>query len=253
MGNLATPLSAAKTPHVNTPPKPTGRILVVEDDPAVQKALRRLFETEGYAVETQSDGRAALDSFQVSAPAAVVLDLRLPKISGRDVCKEIKATAPALPIVVLSAASDVSDKVLLLELGADDYVTKPFSPRELLARIRTILRRGTKIQPTALRVADLEIDLVQHRAVRGGKKLDLTPKEFALLSLLVRRRGEVLTRTVIADQVWDLNFDSHTNVVDVHMRRLRSKVDEGFEPKLIQTVRGVGYVVEGPAGAEAGA
>src|SRR5246127_5767431 len=132
MGNLAIPLNAARTVTPPTSAKPAGRILVVEDDPAVQKALRRLFETEGYAVETQSDGRSALDSFQLAAPAAVVLDLRLPKGSGRDVCKEIKALAPTLPIVVLSGASDVSDKVLLLALGADDYVTKPFSPRELL-------------------------------------------------------------------------------------------------------------------------
>ena len=129
--------------------KPTARILVVEDDPAVQKALRRLFETEGYAVETQSDGKSAIESFQSSAPAAIVLDLRLPKVSGRDVCKEIKALAPTLPIVVLSAASDVSDKVLLLELGADDYVTKPFSPRELLARVRAALRHTARTPDVA--------------------------------------------------------------------------------------------------------
>src|SRR5208282_1410138 len=127
MGNLAAPFSTLKAMAPTVAPRPAGRILVVEDDPAVQKALRRLFETEGYTVEIQSDGRAALDSFQASTPAAIVLDLRLPKVSGRDVCKEIKALAPTLPIVVLSAASDVSDKVLLLELGADDYVTKPFS------------------------------------------------------------------------------------------------------------------------------
>src|SRR5277367_6223949 len=144
MGSLATPLSSPRAMNPITPVKPAGRILVVEDDPAVQKALRRLFETEGYAVETQSDGRSALDSFQASAPAAVVLDLRLPKVSGRDVCKELKAISPTLPIVVLSAASDVSDKVLLLELGADDYVTKPFSPRELLARVRAALRRTVR-------------------------------------------------------------------------------------------------------------
>src|SRR6202046_4625355 len=140
MTQLAPPLSPARSLEVANMPRPAGRILVVEDDPAVQKALRRLFETEGYTVETQSDGRSALDSFQASAPAAVVLDLRLPKVSGRDVCKELKALSPTLPIVVLSAASDVADKVLLLELGADDYVTKPFSPRELLARVRAALR-----------------------------------------------------------------------------------------------------------------
>ena len=144
MGNLATPLATVRAVNPAATSKPAGRILVVEDDPAVQKALRRLFETEGYTVETQNDGRAALDSFQTAAPAAIVLDLRLPKVSGRDVCKEIKAMAPTLPIVVLSAASDVSDKVLLLELGADDYVTKPFSPRELLARVRAALRHTVR-------------------------------------------------------------------------------------------------------------
>src|SRR5215469_3409646 len=143
MGNLATPFTGRiLNPAQN--PRPAGRILVVEDDPAVQKALRRLFETEGYTVETQSDGKSAVESFQAAAPAAIVLDLRLPKISGRDVCKEIKAAAPTVPIVVLSAASDVSDKVLLLELGADDYVTKPFSPRELLARVRAALRHTVR-------------------------------------------------------------------------------------------------------------
>jgi DNA-binding response OmpR family regulator len=143
MGNVAAPLNAVRTVSPDPMPKPANRILVVEDDPAVQKALRRLFETEGYSVETQSDGKSAIDSFRASAPAAIVLDLRLPKVSGRDVCKEIKSLAPTVPIVVLSAASDVSDKVLLLELGADDYVTKPFSPRELLAtgQFRRNLRR----------------------------------------------------------------------------------------------------------------
>src|SRR5579872_5015009 len=136
MGNLATPLGTARAMNPPAPAKANSRILVVEDDPAVQKALRRLFETEGYSVETQSDGKSALDSFHSCAPAAIVLDLRLPKVSGGDVCKAIKGIAPTVPIVVLSAASDVSDKVLLLELGADDYVTKPFSPRELLARVR---------------------------------------------------------------------------------------------------------------------
>src|SRR3984893_15155860 len=144
MGNLAIPLNTARAINPPTAVKAASRILVVEDDPAVQKALRRLFETEGYAVETQSDGRSALDSFQSAAPAAIVLDLRIPKLSGRGVCKEIKALAPTLPIVVLSAASDVSDKVLLLGLGADDYVTKPFSPRELLARVRAALRHTAR-------------------------------------------------------------------------------------------------------------
>src|SRR5208282_6828495 len=186
MGNLAAPLSTAKTPNPANAAKPTGRILVVEDDPAVQKALRRLFETEGYTVETQADGRAALDSFQSLVPAAVVLDLRLPKVSGRDVCKEIKALAPTLPIVVLSAASDVSDKVLLLELGADDYVTKPFSPRELLARVRAALRHTSR-RPTVSLVSfdDITIDFKKMEVQRSGKVVILTAQEFKTLKFLV--------------------------------------------------------------------
>ena len=144
MGQIATPLSTARSADPVNSIRPAGRILVVEDDPSVQKALKRLFETEGYAVEVQGNGRSALESFQAAPPAVIILDLRLPKLSGSDLCKEVKAQAPTLPIVVLSATSDVSDKVLLLELGADDYVTKPFSPRELLARVRAALRHTSR-------------------------------------------------------------------------------------------------------------
>src|SRR5246500_6012324 len=179
MGNLATPFGIGRTVTPVPAAKPTGRILVVEDDPAVQKALRRLFETEGYAVETQSDGRSALDSFQSAAPAAVVLDLRLPKVSGRDVCKEIKALAPTLPIVVLSAATDVSDKVLLLELGADDYVTKPFSPRELLARVRAALRHTARTPDIQLVSFDgITADFKKMEIKRDGLVVVLTAQEF---------------------------------------------------------------------------
>ncbi len=144
MGQIATPMITARSADPINATRPMGRILVVEDDPAVQKALKRLFESEGYTVEIQANGKSALESFQTAQPAVVILDLRLPKLSGSDVCKEIKAQAPTLPIIVLSATSDVSDKVLLLELGADDYVTKPFSPRELLARVRAALRHTSR-------------------------------------------------------------------------------------------------------------
>src|SRR5256714_14411995 len=179
MSHFAMPLATTRSLDPVTPPRPLGRILVVEDDPAVQKALKRLFEAEGFLVEIQSDGRSALDSFQTTAPTAIVLDLRLPKLSGRELCKEIKAQAPTLPIVVLSAASDVADKVLLLELGADDYVTKPFSPRELLARVRAALRHTART--AAINVVsfdDISVDFKKMEVKRDGQTVVLTAQEF---------------------------------------------------------------------------
>lgn len=222
------------------------KALVVEDERKTAMYLRKGLSESGFAVDVAERGDDGLHMASTGHYDIVVLDIMLPERDGWSVLSELRRAGNQTPVLILTARDAVQDRVKGLELGADDYLIKPFAFSELLARIRTILRRGTKLQPNALRVADLEIDFAQHRAVRGGKKLDLTPKEFALLSLLVRRRGEVLTRTVISEQVWDWNFDSHTNVVDVHMRRLRSKVDESFEHKLIQTVRGVGYVLEGP-------
>src|SRR6201998_882470 len=195
MGNLATPIASAKTATQAPPPRPTARILVVEDDPAVQKALRRLFETEGYSVETQSDGKSAIESFQSATPAAIVLDLRLPKVSGRDVCKEIKAAAPTVPIVVLSAASDVSDKVLLLELGADDYVTKPFSPRELLARVRAALRHTARVASVDVVNFDgISADFKKVEVKRDGQPVILTAQEFKTFQFLVQNADRVISR-----------------------------------------------------------
>src|SRR6201998_836007 len=195
MGNFATPIASAKTTTQAPPLRPAARILVVEDDPAVQKALKRLFETEGYAVEIQSDGQSAIESFQASAPAAVVLDLRLPKVSGRDVCKEIKAQAPTLPILVLSAASDVSDKVLLLELGADDYVTKPFSPRELLARVRAALRHTARTASVNVVSFDgITADFKKMEIKRDGQIVILTAQEFKTFHFLVRNADRVISR-----------------------------------------------------------
>lgn len=244
MGNLATPISTAKAANPAASTKPTGRILVVEDDPAVQKALRRLFETEGYAVETQSDGRSALDSFQSAAPAAVVLDLRLPKVSGRDVCKEIKAIAPTLPIVVLSAASDVSDKVLLLELGADDYVTKPFSPRELLARVRAALRH------TARTTADLQVvsfdgisaDFKKMEVKRDGQPVVLTAQEFKTFHFLVQNADRVISRDELLNEVWGYQNYPSTRTVDNHILKLRQKLEKDpSSPVHFRTVHGMGY------------
>ena len=159
----------------------------------------------------------------------------------------LRSMGRQMPVLFLTARDQVEDRVKGLELGADDYLVKPFSFAELLARVRTILRRGrTGMEPTSMKVADLELDLLRRRITRAGRRIDLTAKEFGLLELLMRRQGEVLPRSLIASQVWDLNFDSDTNVIDVAVRRLRAKVDEGFEPRLIHTVRGMGYVMEIP-------
>jgi two-component system copper resistance phosphate regulon response regulator CusR len=174
----------------------------------------------------------------------IILDVMLPKRDGWSVLAALRQADVQTPVLFLTARDAVDDRVKGLELGADDYLVKPFAFAELLARIRTILRRGPVRQPDTIHVADLEIDLVRHRAMRAGQRLDLTPKEFTLLSLLARRNGEVLTRTLIAEQVWEMNAGGDSNVVDVHVRRLRTKVDEPFDRKLIHTVRGVGYVLE---------
>ena len=171
------------------------RILVVEDDRAVQKALRRLFESEGYAVESAFDGLAGLGAFRSSAPAAVVLDLRLPKMSGSDVCREIKDRAPSLPIIILSAASDVVDKVLLLEMGADDYVTKPFSPRELLARVRAAVRRSSRqTSSTAQSFGDVSVDFAKMEVIRAGQAITMTAQEFKVLKFLMENAERVVSR-----------------------------------------------------------
>jgi DNA-binding response OmpR family regulator len=243
MGNFATPLSAPKTVSPVPSVKPAGRILVVEDDPAVQKALRRLFETEGYAVEVQSDGRAALDSFQSSAPAAVVLDLRLPRVSGRDVCKEIKSISPTLPIVVLSAASDVSDKVLLLELGADDYVTKPFSPRELLARVRAALRHTVRAPEVHIVSFDsISVDFRKMEVKRDGKPVVLTAQEFKTFQFLVQNADRVISRDELLNEVWGYQNYPSTRTVDNHILKLRQKLErDPSSPVHFRTVHGMGY------------
>ena len=168
----------------------------------------------------------------------------LPGRDGWSIMENLRKEGSLTPVLFLTARDTVQDRVRGLELGADDYLVKPFAFSELLARVRSVLRRGPTRQLGPIKIADLEIDLTAHRVSRAGKRLDLTPKEFALLSLLARRVGEVLSRTLIAEQIWDMNFDSDSNVVDVHVRRLRMKVDDPFESKLIHTVRGVGYVLE---------
>src|SRR5246127_640322 len=243
MGNLATPFGIGRTVTPVPAAKPTGRILVVEDDPAVQKALRRLFETEGYAVETQSDGKSAIDSFHASPPAAMVLDLRLPKVSGGDVCKEIKAISPTLPIVVLSAASDVSDKVLLLELGADDYVTKPFSPRELLARVRAALRHTVQTPSVNLVSFDgISADFKKMEVMRDGKPVILTAQEFKTFQFLVQNADRVIGRDELLNEVWGYQNSPPTRTVDTHILKLRQKLEKDpASPVHFRTVHGMGY------------
>jgi DNA-binding response OmpR family regulator len=220
------------------------RILVVEDDRAVQKALKRLFEAEGFAVQITADGRSAIEAFRLATPAAVVLDLRLPELSGRDVCQEIKQHAPALPIIVLSAASDVSDKVLLLELGADDYVTKPFSPRELLARVRAALRRTAARTATgdAATFDGVFVDFTKMEVVRNGEVIPLTAQEFKTLKFLVQNAERVITRDELLNVVWGYQNYPSTRTVDNHILKLRQKLEtDPGNPVHFRTVHGTGY------------
>jgi two-component system copper resistance phosphate regulon response regulator CusR len=220
------------------------KILVVEDEKKAAAYLRKGLAENGFVVDVAPDGEEGLHLARSGDYELVILDVMLPSRDGWSVLAELRRAGSQRPVLFLTAKDGLPDRVKGLNLGADDYLVKPFAFSELLARVRSILRRGPSRQSETLRRADLEIDLVRHRVARGGKKLDLTPKEFALLALLARRAGEVLSRTAIAEQVWDMNFDGGTNVVDVHVRRLRSKVDDPFERKLIHTVRGMGYVLD---------
>jgi two-component system copper resistance phosphate regulon response regulator CusR len=220
------------------------RVLIVEDDAKTAAYLRKGLCEEGFIVDVAPSGGDGLFLARSGPFDAVVLDIMLPGMDGWEMLTSLRREGFATPVVILSARDAVADRVRGLELGADDYLIKPFAFSELVARLRSVLRRGPTRRPDVAQVADLEIDLVAHKVTRAGQKLELTPKEFALLSLLARRRGQALSRTVIAEQVWDMNFDSDTNVVDVHIRRLRVKVDDPFERKLIHTVRGVGYVLD---------
>jgi len=243
MGQIAAPLSTARSADPMSSPQPVGRILVVEDDPSVQKALKRLFETEGYTVEVQANGQSALESFQTSAPAVIILDLRLPKLSGSDLCKEVKAQAPALPIVVLSATSDVSDKVLLLELGADDYVTKPFSPRELLARVRAALRHTSRTASLSVISFDgISVDVKKMEVQRDGKVVVLTAQEFKTLQFLVQNADRVISRDELLNEVWGYQNYPSTRTVDNHILKLRQKLErDPASPVHFRTVHGMGY------------
>lgn len=220
------------------------RLLIVEDDRKTAAFLNKGLSENGFIVDIAGNGEEGLLLVRRREYDLIILDVMLPERDGWSVITEIRRGSNPIPVLFLTARDSVHDRVKGLELGGDDYLVKPFAFSELLARIRSVLRRGSSRQSEIVWIADLEIDLVKHKATRGNKQLSLTAKEFALLSLLVRRKGEVLSRTYIAEQVWDMNFDSDSNVVDVAVRRLRRKVDDAFTEKLIRTIRGVGYVVE---------
>jgi two-component system copper resistance phosphate regulon response regulator CusR len=220
------------------------KLLVIEDEAKAAAYLRKGLAENGFVVDVAATGDDGLRRACANAYDLIVLDVLLPGRDGWSVLAELRRAGKQTPVLFLTARDAVRDRVRGLELGADDYLVKPFAFSELLARVRTVLRRGPARQPEVLRVADLELDLARRRATRAGQRLDLTPREFVLLSLLVHHPGEVLSRTLIAEQVWDMSFEGASNVVDVHVRRLRAKVDEPFDRKLIHTVRGVGYVLE---------
>ena len=220
------------------------RILVVEDEAKTAKFLKKGLGEAGFVVDVAMDGQEGLDLAMSIEFDLIILDIMLPTLDGWQVLSGLRQSGRNTQVLFLTARDAVHERVRGFELGADDYLVKPFAFSELLARVRSRLRRNQARAQDVFRMADLELDLIRHRATRGGQRLELTAKEFLLLSLLVRRAGEVLSRTVIAEAVWDMNFDSDTNVVDVSVRRLRSKVDDPFASKLIHTVRGSGYVLE---------
>jgi len=221
------------------------KILIIEDEPKTGDYLRQGLREAGFVVDLVKDGLDGLYLGIEGDQDLIILDVMLPRMDGWGVLQALNQAGISTPVIFLTAKDQVEERVRGLELGATDYLIKPFSFAELLARVRNVLRRGpSSLESTTLQVVDLEMDLLRRRVTRAGRRIDLTPKEFGLLELLVRRQGEVLPRSLIASMVWDMNFYSDTNVIEVAMRRLRAKVDEGFDTRLIQTVRGVGYVLE---------
>ena len=234
---LAKTLAKAQDTRMNE------QILVVEDEVKIANLLQRGLREEGYAVDLAHDGRAGLERALSGSYELIVLDIGLPELDGMEVCRELRAHGRLTPVIFLTARDSVSDKVKGLDLGADDYLTKPFAFEELLARVRSLLRKAQQKVDTRLRIADLVLDTKTRRVERAGQNIDLSTKEFALLQYLMENSGTVLSRMDISEKVWDIHFDTTTNVIDVHINRLRKKVDHDFPQKLIQTVRGAGYTL----------
>ncbi|UZN49941.1 heavy metal response regulator transcription factor [Cupriavidus cauae] len=223
------------------------KLLVVEDEAKTGEYLRQGLTEAGFVVDLAANGLDGQHLAMTEPYDLIVLDVMLPDVDGWRIVQTLRAADNRVPVLFLTARDSVADRVKGLELGADDYLVKPFAFAELLARVRTLLRRGaTQMALDRIQIADLVLDLARRRATRAGRRIVLTNKEFSLLELLARRRGEVLPRSLIASQVWDMNFDSDSNVIDVAIRRLRAKIDDDFDIKLIQTVRGMGYVLENP-------
>lgn len=220
------------------------RVLVVEDEKKTASFIRKAFQAEGFVVETAYNGNDALLLATTTPFDAVVLDIMLPGRDGLSILRHLRDKKKTMPVLLLSARADVNERVDGLNAGADDYLAKPFALAELIARVRALGRRGQDAHLTCLQIADLKLDLLQHSVRRGAKKIELTTRELRLLEFLMRSQGRVCGRMAILENVWDYNFDPGTNIVDVYIRRLREKIDSGFEPKLLHTVRGAGYVMK---------
>jgi len=221
------------------------KLLIIEDEKKIGEYLRQGLTEAGFVVDLACNGLDGHHLVMTESYTLLILDIMLPDVDGWQILKSLREVDRRIPVLILTARDSVDDRVKGLELGADDYLVKPFAFTELLARVRTLLRRGTtQVAEIALKVGDLELDLVRHSVTRAGHRIHLTAKEFVLLELLIRRKGEALPRSLIASQVWDMNFNSDTNVIDVAIRRLRTKIDNDFEPKLIHTIRGMGYMLD---------
>ena len=221
-------------------------ILLAEDDPSVASFIRRGLREERYTVDHAKDGEEALFMAQTGKYDLLILDLLLPKRNGMEVLRALRTDKVSLPVLVLTAKDRVEDKVTGLNVGADDYLTKPFRFDELLARIRALLRRRGGVVPTVLKALDLEMDVLRHRVTRGGRPIELTSREFSLLEYFLRHPNHVVTRTMLSEQIWEHDFDTFSNVINVHVARLRQKIDGGFKKKLLHTVRGTGYTLQVP-------